>query len=579
VSPTARARALRFLPSVLLATFATLALVSAAGDSVTSDEVAHLPAGYTYVQTGDFRLNPQHPPLVKALAAVPLLSFELARVEDVDGWKQGQDRIFGANFLVNNYEPLYRILFAGRLPMIALGVFLGAVLFRWASEMWGPHAALATLFLYSLSPNVLAHARLVTTDAGIATFTVCALYALWKFVLHGRNEHAALCGLALGCALLAKYSGTLTAAIVFALLAASLLFGRSLRDVVRGGLWIGGVALLIVELGYGFPGGLANYYRGFQAISRDFDMNKPAFLWGQHASGFWYYYLLAQLFKTPLPTLLLFGAALLTFDVHERSSRRDWLFVLAPIAAFHAAGTGFRPNIGLRHVLPVFPFLFLAAGWTAGKALESGRKARAVLLLLGVWYAVGTLRVSPHFLAYFNELAGGPAGGVRYLSDSNLEWGQDVAAMRAAIERTPGSPPRAAVFAPLDLQAQGVIAGPIGLRDLVWPRQHVTYYVGTNYLIQEAYAGNPALRFEWLDRYRPVEMLGWSIYVYRFSTDPADHDRKDVIFVPRRRWYAEGRAQLEAVLRQNPQFEEARRVLAELNAESGATNAAEGGRS
>jgi hypothetical protein len=300
-------------------------------------------------------------------------------------------------------------------------------------------------------------------------------------------------------------------------------------------------------------------------------MNKPAFLWGEYASGFWYYYLLAQLWKTPLPTLILFAAALLTLDLRAQRSRRDWLFVLAPVAAFHAAGTGFRPNIGLRHVLPVFPFLLLAAGWAAGKALDGGRKARWALLLLGVWYAFGTLRVYPHFLAYFNELAGGPAGGLRYLSDSNLEWGQDVAGMRDSIERTPGSRPRVAVFAPLDLQAQGVIADPIGLRDLVWPHQNVTYYVGTNHLVQEAYAGNPALHFEWLDRYEPVERIGWSIYAYRFSTDPADRDRKDVIFVPRQRWYAEGRAQLEAVLRQNPQFEEARRVLAELLAESGAT--------
>jgi hypothetical protein len=121
-----------------------------------------------------------------------------------------------------------------------------------------------------------------------------------------------------------------------------------------------------------------------------------------------------------------------------------------------------------------------------------------------------------------------------------------------------------------------VFGGPIGLRDLVWPRENVTYFVGTNHLTQESYAGNAALRFHWLDRYRPVETIGWSIYAYRFSTDPADRDRRDVVFVPRERWYGEARAQLEAVLRQNPQFEEARRLLAELLTESGAAGAAEG---
>jgi 4-amino-4-deoxy-L-arabinose transferase-like glycosyltransferase len=560
----------RLLPSLLLACFAALAVTSMRLESVTSDEVAHLPAGYTYVLTGDFRLNPQHPPLVKALAGAPLAFLPLKRIDDTAGWATADDRIFGADFLVHNYEPLDRILFAGRLPMVALGVFFGAALFRWAEAMWGFPAAVVALFLYCFSPNMLAHARLVTTDAGIAGFTLCTLFALWRFTAGGRRADAALCGLLLGCALLAKYSGVLTALLVGCLLVASLRLGRSGRQVAEAALWIAGIAALVVTVGFGSPRGLVRYVESFQQMSRDFDMRQQAFLWGWQASGFWYYYLLAQLWKTPLPALLLFAAALLLMPLRGREARRDWLFVLLPIAAFHGAGTVFRPNIGLRHVLPVFPFLFLAAGWAGGRMIESGNRGRAAVLVLVLWTGVGTLRVHPHYLAYFNELAGGPAGGVRYLSDSNLEWGQDVAGLRSYIERTRPARARIAVFAPLALEAQGVIGEPIKLRDLVWPEEGVTYFVGTNHLIRASYANNPALHFEWLDRYRPVDTIGWSIYVYRFSTDEADRGREDVIFVPRRRWYDEARAQLEAVLRHDPRFAEARRLLAELLAQRAA---------
>ncbi len=561
------------IPALLLGAFAALAVGSMAGDSVTSDEVAHLPAGYTYVQTGDFRLNPQHPPLLKALAAMPLTRLDLKPIWQVAAWREGDDRAFGADFLLNNRLPLSRILFAGRLPMVALGVLMGAVLFRWAVALWGFAAAAGVLLLFAFSPNILAHAHLVTTDAGLACFTVCALYALWCFTAHGRRRDAVWCGVALGCALLAKYSGLLTAALVAALLALECAAARrrasgvSMRSLALGGALIAGIAVLMVAVGYGFPNGVRNYWYGVHQISRDFDPRQPAFLWGRYAvGGFWYYYLLAQWWKTPLPTLLLFAAALLLADWRTPAARRNWFYVLAPIAAFHLAGFFFRPNIGLRHVLPVLPFVFLAAGAAVQRAMASPR-GRLVLMCLGAWYVAGTLRTYPHFLAYFNELAGGPAGGIHYLIDSNLEWGQDIGRLAAYIDTTQPATARAAVFSPLPLAAQGVRAGAIGLRDMVWPEEGVTYFVGPSYLQRPSYGGDPALRFRWLKRYRPVDTIGWSIAVYRLSTDPAARQRSDVFFLPRAQWYADAIAQLADIVAYNPQFAEAQQLLARVRAE------------
>ncbi len=212
-------------PALLLALFAGLAIASVRNSSVTGDEVAHLPAGYTYVRTGDFRLNPQHPPLVKALAGAPLLLLDLAPVDRLPGWTEADEWVFGRAFLTANRAPMERILLLARLPMVAIGVVLGAVLFLWARDLWGRGAGLFVLLLYVLCPNLLAHTALVTTDVGVSCFTVFTLYALWRLVRGGRRRDAVLCGLGLGLALLAKYTGVVTAGLVPVLVVGAWLLG------------------------------------------------------------------------------------------------------------------------------------------------------------------------------------------------------------------------------------------------------------------------------------------------------------------------------------------------------------------
>ncbi len=566
------------LPAALLLAFVLLAVTSIVGTSVTSDEVAHLPAGYTYIQTGDFRLNAQHPPLLKALAAMPLAGLALKPIWEGDGWARGDDRIFGGDFLTHNSVPLERILFFGRLPMIAVGALLCLLTFWWARELWGDWPALWVLLCCAFCPNILAHASLVTTDAGLTCFTVGAVFALWRFGASGRLTYAAWCGVALGLALLAKYSGVLTGAIVGALLVSLWWHGRAASELARAGTLIAGIAALLVSIGYGFPNGLMNYYSGFQHINADFDLSQPSFLWGEHSTaGFWYYYLLAQWWKTPIPALILFGAALATIDVRGTAARRDWLFVLLPIGVFHLAAMFYRPNIGVRHILPVFPFVFLATGAVVQRALVAGWRSQLAIGVLAFWYLAGTLHARPHFLAYFNELAGGPDNGIDYLIDSNLEWGQDIHGLRDYIDRIQPAAVRAAVFSPLPLEEQGVVAAPIKLRDLVWPEEDVTYFVGPYHLQRRSFGGeNPALRFRWLERYVPIDKIGWSIFVYRISTRRADQASEPTFYVPRAQWYEDARRQLADILTHTPDFAEARQLLARLHFERSAWLAEQG---
>ena len=196
--------------AVLLLTFVfVIALFSIKDDSLTMDELAHLPAGYSYLTQKDMRLNPEHPPLIKSLAAFPLLfikdinfpSYIREWQEDVNGqWG------FGNYFLFQAGNPADKMIFWSRIPMILLLVLLGFYIFKWAKELFGQKAGLLSLFLFSFSPTFLAHGRLVTTDLGAAFGVVFASYYFLKALKDPQSKNIILAGIALGVAQLLKFS-------------------------------------------------------------------------------------------------------------------------------------------------------------------------------------------------------------------------------------------------------------------------------------------------------------------------------------------------------------------------------------
>ena len=158
------------------AVYAALAVTSLRTQSATFDEGSHLPAGYTHLKLGDHRLNPEHPPLVKTLAALPLLFMDVTIKPDDEAWALRRQWEFGKRFLYR-WNDADRLLFWGRLPIVALGALLGVSVFLWARHRYGPRAAALALFLCVLSPDVLAHGQLVTTDVGIALFMFLSVVA------------------------------------------------------------------------------------------------------------------------------------------------------------------------------------------------------------------------------------------------------------------------------------------------------------------------------------------------------------------------------------------------------------------
>jgi len=147
----------KYIAAALLVFMLLVAFYSMLSDTAIMDEVAHLPAGYSYVTQQDMRLNPEHPPLIKDLAGLAVLAFskisgqQINFPSNIKAWTQdinGQWD-FGFDFLYKEGNPASIMLFVGRLPTLLILMILGIFIFRWTKELWGKQAALLALFLFS----------------------------------------------------------------------------------------------------------------------------------------------------------------------------------------------------------------------------------------------------------------------------------------------------------------------------------------------------------------------------------------------------------------------------------------------
>jgi len=439
----------------LLGLMCVLMVSSARLKSPTMDEQNHIARGYAYLRTGDLRLNLDHPPLINSLSAAPLLLLpDLRLPTDSPAWEQAHTIAFATQFLWHGDHDADQILLLARLPIILLAILLGCFVFRWATELHGPLAGLLALGLYVFDPNILANGRLTTTDLGVTCFLFVAVYCFWRWLNHrGKSSSTwlrlAAAGLTLGLALVSKYSALVLIPILSLIGLVHILTSEQPRQRVRKsapsvGLMLALVGLVVWAV-YGFEvgpvveGGIAvpipTYVRGLQGLFRHTEAGHPAFLRGHYFSTErWDYFPVAFAIKTPLPTLILLCLSL-GWTVKQRAWRSAYPLLLPVLVYLTTSLSSQALNIGYRHILPILPFLFVFASGIA-RSIELRKLPRATAcLLLVIWYLVASIRIYPDYLAYFNELVGGPDNGWRYLVDSNLDWGQDLKGLKQYIER------------------------------------------------------------------------------------------------------------------------------------------------
>jgi len=203
----------KIIVGIILGFVAIVSLLNAANDSAIFDETAHIGAAYSYVTQHEIRLNPEHPPLIKDLAGIPLLFLNLKF--DVnqpfwDGtlpgkWDEGQWAA-GRYLLYQAGNNPDLIIFWARVPVILLSLLFGWFLFKWGKELAGTLAGLLTLIFYAFDPNILGHNHFVTTDLGVAAFFTFSFYFYLKFIKYPTWKNVTLAGIFLGLLFLAKFS-------------------------------------------------------------------------------------------------------------------------------------------------------------------------------------------------------------------------------------------------------------------------------------------------------------------------------------------------------------------------------------
>src|SRR3954471_15012766 len=200
----------RVLTLLLFGAFAVLCLHGLVWDSPAVDEFTHLPVGYFYLKTGDFDLAARTPPLIKELAALPLLPLDptirTARPAHESAWYPW---LLGTDFMRRNRPSFDRLFLLGRLPIVALALLMGVIVYLWARDLYGPAAGLVALTFFAFNPTLIGHSHLVTADSGVATLGVLALYLFSKWSREPTISRLLFAGLALGLAQLAKTTSVL----------------------------------------------------------------------------------------------------------------------------------------------------------------------------------------------------------------------------------------------------------------------------------------------------------------------------------------------------------------------------------
>ncbi|HEY1192411.1 MAG TPA: glycosyltransferase family 39 protein [Gemmata sp.] len=566
---------MRALPAVLIAVHACLVGYGAYVHSPTRNEVAHVPAGLAIWRTGTFALYRVNPPLPRALASLPVLAADpntdmipaAARTGDREEWE------VAAQFADGNPLRYLALVRLARLAGVAWSVLGAWLVWKWATELYGTVPGLLGLFLWAVDPTVNAHAQLATPDLPAAVAGLAAGYTFWRYLVRPGAERAVAAGLVLGAAQLCKftllvlYPTFLLVAVVYAVgrggggSFAGLPTGRRLGH----GALISFISVAVINLGYLADGSLVpleeysfrsrlltlrvaedrprednrfrgtwlgrvpvplpyDYVSGMDIQRVDFEGRFESYADGTWAGrGWWWFYLYALALKTPVGVL---GLVALGLALAIRRPRAEDAAVWLPVAAvlvFVSSQTGY--TLHSRYVLPALPFALVGAAG-AGRLLNRGARLVGLLVLgCAVGTAVSVGRVYPHTLSYFNEPSGGPRNGWRHLADSNVDWGQDLLLLRQWTEEHPEArplyvscshlvDPRHAGYeweaAPVDLP-HGCVPGPNAR-----PQDYDRYGPRPGYCAVDVF-GLVAGDRRFFQRFAPVDRVGYSIYIYRFT--------------------------------------------------------------
>lgn len=541
----------------------------------TSDEVAHLAAGVRILTTGQFQAYRVNPPLVKSMAAIPVVlqqpRLDWSRVSPDPSVRSEWD--VGRDFMrVNGRESLWFFVLSRWmcLPFSVLGLL---VCYWWSRDLFGSRSGLLAASLWTFSPNVLGNAALITPDAAAAALGLLSAYAFRHWIRSPQLKTCLIAGVTLGLAQLSKmtwvilygafpavwlisewllrnrqrfqHSAAARCAQLCLLLSTSLIVlnagylfrgtGQRLADydfISRTG------AAAQEPAGNRFRGTVlgaipvplpADYIIGMDIQRRDFEGGwRPlySYLRGEHRlGGWWYFYLYGMLVKLPVGLWMIGIAAtagmLTVWKNSATDVRCDLVILSVPAAVLFAvvsSQTGFSRSF--RYVLPAFGpgFVLISSVWNQRPSSHTPWAARLAGAGLAC-FTISSLTAYPNSLAYFNELAGGPHNGHRHLLDSNIDWGQDLYLLKAWLDSHPEARPVYLHYCgtcdPWLLGVEHLPFPAVDSRDSPDLPAGI-YAISVNHLYGFDSADGP---WSYFQRLRPLARTGPSILVYRVESE------------------------------------------------------------
>lgn len=538
-------------------------------DAAIVDETAHIPAGYSYAAYGDYRLNPEHPPLAKLISGIPLQFLDLKGPKLDSSWQNILQWDSGWFFIFNAGNNPDQVVFWARLPMLLFVLALGVLIYKWASEEFGNKTGLFVLLLYCFTPDILAHGHFVTTDVPAAFGFALAIYTFNKFLDKKNLKYLIFAGLGLGIAQLLKFSSFMLYPILLILViikswmdsrAEKTKFFSNFWKYFKPFFWISVISLVVVWIVYiplvwnmtgdverkvifnnmpaaeaatfrNFLGhfadnpilrGIGHYLLGVMLVFGRVAGGNSTYIIGQFSDkAISWFFPVAFLIKTPAMILVLFVFSIIFVIVRKiDSSRKAWLLWLigVPFVVYWAITLKGSLNIGTRHLLPTLPLLYLFIGLAMQKVIESKRLvANIAVIVVAFAIVVPVLAAYPRYISYFNAFTYGHKG-YNLMVDSSLDWGQDLKRLATyvndnniqnlKIDYFGGGLP--SYYIPDSTEWRSGYGPTSG-----WLAVSATFYQMSKLHGEE----EGKWSYGWLDDYQPVAIIGDSILVFNITPE------------------------------------------------------------
>ena len=540
-------------------------------ESLTWDEGDHSFSGYMMWKTRDYGLNPEHPPLVKLLAAVPTIGKNLWTPPLQGRFFKGEAYLDGRDWLARNDGGSQHLVFQMRMMTGILAVALSLVIFFATREFFGAGAALFALVIASFDPNLLAHSALVTTDMGVTCFFLASIYAFYRYVKKPGWWRLIVAAIAAGLLISTKHSGVLLAPILLVLIlweVATAPGGQRLRTALRlagsfAFIVIGSCVVLWAFFGFRYaarpPGlelhpSLAAYASGLSHFDQSVILifahwhllpeselmglvdvkimaqDYPTFILGHvYSRAVWWYFPVAVLIKTTLGLLALLALSVFAIVTRRLRRSREVAYLVLPATIYFAIAMGAGMDIGARHILPVYAIVtMLAGGAIMALSRRNGHWIPAwtwFCSLLVVAHVASALSVFPNYMAYANCAWGGPENLHNLLSDANVDWAQQLYQVKAWQDLHPSQSCWFAYFAypEIDPAVYDIHCNMLPTADTGWgsgasivpPVIHGPVFISAGDLSGCEWPSSQLNPYRLFQHVKPVASVDYSVFVYQ----------------------------------------------------------------